>query len=258
MDSASGGLQLVTTYAYDAQNRIFNVTEPGGRLTRTQYDRDGRVGSVIEDPNGTTPRRTDYAYDAANNTTLVTEGVGSANPRRTQYVYDALGRRTDEYVDPTSLGGTLNLRTQYRYDNNGNVTRKIDASGNSTWYVYDAQNRLTQTIDALGGVTQLTYDAEDRVTVTRRFFNTVSTAAFGDAPASQSVTTSVNDQVTRTVYDRDGRAKYKLETISATGTNGATETAVVTERTFDTAGNVTRTRVYRTAITVPSTVARAP
>ena len=33
-----------------------------------------------------------------------------------------------------------------------------------------------------------------------------------------------------------------------------TETAVVTERTFDAAGNVTRTRIYRTAITVPSTV----
>jgi YD repeat-containing protein len=254
VDSASGGLQLVTTYGYDTQNRILNVTEPGGRLTRTLYDRDGRVASVIEDPNGTTPRRTDYAYDAANHTTLVTEGVGSANPRRTLYVYDALGRRTDEYVDPASLGGTLNLRTQYRFDNNGNVTRKIDAKGNSTWYVYDAQNRLTQTIDALGGVTQMTYDGADRVIATRRFFNTVSVTGFGDAPAQQSVATSVNDQVSRTVYDRDGRARYQLDMVSATGTNGASETAAVTERTFDAGGNVTRTRIYRQGLAVPATL----
>ena len=254
VDSASGGLQLVTTYAYDTSSRIMNVTEPGGRLTRTQYDRDGRVSSIIEDPSGTTPRRTDYAYDAASNLVQVTAGVGSANLRRTLYVYDALGRRSDEYVDPTSLGGTLNLRTQYRYDNNDNVTRKIDARGNSTWFVYDAQNRLLQTIDALGGVTENTYDAEDRLLVTRRYFNTVATGAFGDAPALQTLTTSVNDQVVRTVYDLDGRAKYTLDRISATGTNGTTSISVVTERTFDAGGNVTRTRIYRNSITVPTTV----
>lgn len=255
VDSASGGLQLVTTYSYDTQNRILNVTEPGNRLTRTEYDRDGRVFAVTEDPSGTTPRRTEYAYDTANNVTLKTEGMGSALPRRTQYVFDALGRRSDEYVDPTSLGGTLNLRTQYKFDNNGNLTRKIDAKGNSTWYVYDAQNRLSQTIDALGGVTQLSYDAEDRVVTTRRFYNTVATGSLGDTPSAQTVTTTLSDHVSRSVYDRDGREKYTVVTSSASGSPGAvTETGVVTERTFDSGGNVTRSRVYRTAITVPSTV----
>src|SRR6185295_1686500 len=35
------------------------------------------------------------------------------------------------------------------------------------------------------------------------------------------------------------------DTVSASGTNGSVERAVVTERTFDNGGNVTRTRVYR-------------
>ncbi len=254
VDSAAGGLALVTSFAHDAQNRWLTVTEPGSRVTRTEYDRDGRVAAVVLDPSGVA-RRTEYQYDAANHNTLVIEAAGTAKPRRTLYVFDALGRRTDEYVDPLSLGGTgsLDLRTQYRYDANGNVTRKIDALGNSTWYVYDTQDRLVQTIDALGGVTQLTYDAQDRITVTRRYFNTVALPT-GDAAASQSITTTVNDRVTRSVYDRDGREKYTLQTLSASGTPGSlTEQAVVTERSFDAAGNVTRTRVYRNVITVPGT-----
>ncbi len=254
VDTAGGGLALQTNYAYDPLSRVMTVTEPGNRVTRTEYDRDGRVAAVVVDPSGNASR-TEYVYDTANHTTLVTEGAGSTKPRRTQYLFDAFGRRSDEYVDPTSLGGTLNLRTQYRYDNNDNLTRKIDPRGNSGWYVYDAQNRLSQTIDALGGVTLFSYDAEDRVVGTRRYFNTVATGGLGDAPVAQSVTTTLNDQVTRSVFDRDGREKYTISTVSATGSPGAvTETGIVTERTFDAAGSVTRTRVYRIAITVPATV----
>ena len=253
VDSGTGGLALVTTYSYDTQSRILNVTEPGNRLTRTEYDRDGRVAAIIVDPNGTTPSRTEYVYDGANNVIRVTEGVGSAQPRRTDYFFDSLGRRSDEYVDPTGL----NLRTQYKYDNNNNLTRKIDAATNSTWYTYDGQNRLVQTIDALGGVTSLSYDAEDRVITTRRQLNTVTdTSSLGNTPAVQGLQNTPSDQVTRTAYDRDGRARYTLQTLGATGSSGnvTSETVIVTENTFDAAGKVTRTRVYNNAITLPSTI----
>jgi YD repeat-containing protein len=234
VDSAAGGLQLVTTFAFDANARVLTVTEPGGRVTRTEYDRDGRVAFLYVDYGGPAQRRTDYTYDAANNELTVTEFAGSSLPRRTRYVYDSFGRRTDEYV----ADGALNLRTQYRYDANGNVTRVIDSRGVSSWYVYDVQGRRTHSIDGAGGVTQSTYDAEDRVIATRAYTAalsaaTLTTLAGLDSPttASFTVTNSANDRVDRTFFDRDGRAAYGIDGVGT-----------VTQRSFDANGNVTRLR----------------
>lgn len=239
VDAGVGGLALVTTYVYDGQGRVERVEEPSGRVTVTSYDRAGRVTQLAVDPAGAN-LRTSYAYDRAGRVITVTEGFGGvvATPRRTQYFYDALGRRLEEVIDPIALGGTLNLRTQYKYDANGNVTRKIDANDHSTWYVYDADNRLTHTIDALGSVTRNTYDADGRVMATRLYAAPVVTTGFPDVVTSVSPTANDTlDRVVQSVYDQDGRARF---TIDAVGT--------VTERTFDADGNITRTRVYANAI----------
>ena len=237
VDFGSGNLALATQYRYDDQGRLTDVTEPSGRTTHTTYDRDGRAILLAIDPSGLN-LRTAYAYDRAGHVVTVTEGSGSANPRRTQYIYDVLGRRTDEYVDPTSLGGTLNLRTQYKYDANGNVTRKIDALGNSTWYVYDADDRLRYTIDALGSVSEKVYDLEDRVISTRQYATAISTSGFGDKVTSVTVTASAAaDELVQSIYDRDGREIY---TIDAEGS--------VIERAYDGDGNVTRARAYAKAV----------
>jgi YD repeat-containing protein len=240
-----GGLARVTTYVYDGQGRVKDVTDPSGRLTRTTYDASGRVTQVAIDPSGLN-LRTSYAYDRMGNTLTVVEGVGSTNPLTTQYQYDLLGRRIEQLVDPgtgtnpTTGRAYLNLRTQYRYDKNGNLSRTIDASGYSTWYVYDADNRLTHTIDALGGVALSTYDAENRVIGTRRLAQalpaaTMTTLATRDVvtTADFSVTTSAADRFTQSVYDRDDRERYTVDSLSG-----------VTERTFDANGNVTRERFY--------------
>lgn len=238
------GAPLVTSYVYDGQGRLQDVTEPNGRLTRTTYDRSGRVTLVAVDPNGLNIR-TRYSYDRSGNVVRVTEGEGSAKPRVKEYWYDTLGRRTREIADPGS--GTdpatglpyLNLITQYRYDLNDNLTRKIDASGYySTWYVYDAHNRLTHTIDYFGGVTSMTYDAEDHVIATRRHkaylpeSTLLEFQRYDRPPADFTVDVSVDDKVSRSVYDRDGREKYVINALG-----------VVTERQFDANGNVVRERV---------------
>jgi len=242
VDSGTGGLRLTTTYTYDGEGRVTRVVEPNGRTTDTAYDRDGRITLVTVDPVSVNPNglnlRTQYTYDLAGHVLIVTEGYGSGNPRRTQYVYDVLGRRTDEYVDPTSLGGTLNLHTQYKYDANGNLTRKIDASGASTWYVYDTANRLHYTVDALGGVTETTYDAENRIIGTRRYATAISTKSLGDVVTSLSVTANAAlDRFEQNVYDKDGRAVYSINAMGG-----------VTERQFDALGNVTREVMYAKAI----------
>ena len=238
-DSATGGLALVTSYTYDGQGRVTRVDEPNGRRTDTTYYRDGRIDTVAVDPTALN-LRTRYTYDRTGRVVTVTEGYGStapSKPRITQYIYDKLGRRIEEVVDPTALGGTLNLRTQYRYDKSNNLTRKIDARGFSTWYVYDTDNRVTHTIDALGGVTQSTYDLEDRVIATRRYAASIPSATVGGftdivTTSNFTISTGTLDSVSRSFFDRDGREKY---TINAAGT--------VTERVFDANGQVTRTRV---------------
>jgi len=250
VDSASGGLALTTTYVYDNQGRVRDVTDSNGILTRTEYDRDGRVIAVIVDP-GSVPHlnlRTEYQYDLTGNVLLVTEGVGSTNPRRVKYVYDALGRRIEEIVDPTGLGGTLNLRTQYKYDANDNVTRKIDAEGQSTWYVYDASDRLRYTIDALFGVTETKYDEAGRVAFTRRYATTVAPIAADVDRIAESgfmpPTASNADRREQRVYDRDGREVYRIEDVKGVSDN----VALVTQKEYDANGNVIRTRVFAKAI----------
>jgi YD repeat-containing protein len=232
----SGGLALLTQYTFDGQGRVIQVDEPNGRRTTTSYYRDGRIDTVAVDP-AVLNVRTHYTYDRTGRVVTVTEGYLSSKPRITQYIYDKMGRRTEEVVDPTALGGTLNLRTQYFYDKSNNLTRKIDARLKSTWYVYDADNRVTHTIDALGGVTQSTYDVEDRVIATRRYTASIPTATVGGfgnivTTTDFTISTGASDRVSRSFFDRDGREQY---TIDGAGT--------VTQRVFDANGQVTRTRV---------------
>jgi YD repeat-containing protein len=248
-DFGAGRLQLQTVYAYDGQGRVMRVTEPSGRITDTTYYRDGRVEQISVDPTGLN-LRTRYTYDRTGHVITTTEGLGSTTPRVTEYRYDALGRRTHEIVDPGS--GTnvatglayLNLTTRYSYDKSGNLTRSIDANGNSTWYVYDADNRRSHTINALGEVTQATYDAEDRVISTRRYATALSAATMTSlvslnvvTTANFSVASSGTDRFDQSIYDRDGRERYSIDAAGA-----------VTERTFDANGHVTRSRTYASVI----------
>jgi YD repeat-containing protein len=241
LDSTS----LLTSINYDTTSRVMTVTEPGNRVTRTEYDLDGRVSKVAVDPSGLN-LATAYTYDGLNNTLNVIESAAGVTTRRTQYVYDKLGRRTDDYLDAASLGGTLNLRTQYKYDKAGNLTRKIDARNNSTWYLYSNSGQRLYEIDAMGGVTSFRYDAAGRVTQTRQYSTAVSTAGFGNEVSSVTVPTDVKDRVQTTVYDGDGRAIFSIDGVGA-----------VTERTFDRLGNVTRSIRYAKAVAVAEYADRA-
>ncbi len=242
----TGGLALQTRYAYDTRGRVVEFYDENNALTATEYDRDGRVTAVTVDPSGPARSRTTYVYDKAGNEITVTEGAGSANPRVTQYQYDVLGRRTQEVVDPGA--GKLNLTTHYRYDANGNLRRRIDANGNSTWYVHDIDNRLRFTIDALGGVSESVYDAEDRVVETRRYATPVAVGGFGDVVtiAQLSLTATTADGRELRVYDRDGREAYTIDALGGT-----------TRREFDANGNVVRQVMFSERIGIPANVTLA-
>ena len=85
-DSAAGGLQLLTTYGYDAFGRQIQVTDPKNFISKSGYDRAGRLTSSTDALNQVTT----YTYDARDNLVAVSEPLG----RISRSVYDAASRLT--------------------------------------------------------------------------------------------------------------------------------------------------------------------
>ncbi len=232
------GLALSTCYTYDARGRTLSVTAPDQSVTRTEYDRRGQVTAVIRDANGL-QLRTSYTWDARGLMLSVTEAAGTAAATTTAYAYDNLGRRVSETVDPAGL----NLCTRYEWDANGYLLKKTDPAGNATRSIYDADGRLQMQIDSMGAVTAWRYDSEGRPTAVMRYARIVNLNALTDAATPAAVMVMLGsapaEQITRTMYDGDGRVLYQIDALGyATGNE------------YDGNGNVVRQTRYAKAITV--------
>ena len=139
---------------------------------------------------------TSYVYDILNNLTTVSQGGQTRS-----FAYSSLSRLKSA-TNPES--GQIN----YQYDNNGNLTQKIDARNVQTAYGYDALNRVTL----------------------RNYTN---------EPTGQLTTPNVIY-----TYDDPGIAhsKGKLTKVTTTGTGTNTFTAVTDYQLFDEVGRVTQSR----------------
>lgn len=163
----------MTTYSYDAMNRVLTITQQGAATTFT-YDANGNIDMVTL-PNS---NHIDYVYDAANRLTQINDDLGN----RIQYAYDTQGNRTrEERKDPGGViktyldmqYDTLNRLdrvtnpdssyTAYDYDPNGNRTGLTDPNGNITSYEYDVLNRIDRMIQPGSINTILTYDTQDHL-----------------------------------------------------------------------------------------------
>ncbi|MBK4734904.1 phospholipase effector Tle1 domain-containing protein [Noviherbaspirillum pedocola] len=226
------GLALVTRYAYDAQGRTISVTAPDGSVTQSAYDAKGQLSTVTRDPGGL-KLVTRYRFDARGNTLAVIDADGTPTAQITVYAYDGLGRR----ISSTQDAGGLNLTTRYAYDADGNLVSTIDAAGNRTRMVYDANARLRYRIDGTGAVTAYQYDGEGRQTAVARLASPVDLTSLPDAPGlaefAARVVISPNDQITRTLYDRDGRAVFAIDALRQ-----------VTRNDYDGNGNLVRQTRY--------------
>lgn len=145
-----------TTYTYDNQNRLIQITTPGNQTVTYAYDAAGnRVGL------GTPAGSISYSYDNDNRLASVSsQGVGTFN-----YSYDKAGNRTqltlpngvtvsygyDTINRLTSLKQTLGSQTlasyTYTLDPAGNRTKVVNADGSSVSWTYDDAYRLTGETD---------------------------------------------------------------------------------------------------------------
>jgi YD repeat-containing protein len=125
-----GATGQTTQYAYDAQGNVASIDGPlpgTVDVTVNAYDALNRLRQVTDPNNGVTQ----YAYNG------IDQLVGVTDPRNlaTAYGYDGLSNLNSQ-VSPDT-GTTTNT-----FDEAGNLLTQIDAKGQVTSYIYDSLNRV--------------------------------------------------------------------------------------------------------------------
>lgn len=127
VSNATGGAPEITTFSYDAGNRLIAMTDPSGAQQQWSYDARGNL-LTERDADG---RTVSYSYDANDNLTAVTDPLG----RVTSFSYDANGLRTQV------SGGGVTTRTSYTP--RGQIASETDAFGVTSSFSYDGEGRMT-------------------------------------------------------------------------------------------------------------------
>ena len=172
-DALSG----ITQYGYDALDRISSVTDPRKLTTTYTVSGHGEQSLEVSPDRGTTRR----VHDNAGNVVSMTDGRGQT----INYRYDALNRpiggflATARYLEydggalqqPNAKGRLTNAQggggsTSYRYEPQGRVIEKVQVAGNVTRkvsYGYDGFGRMTSITYPSGKVVTLTHDPAGQV-----------------------------------------------------------------------------------------------
>ena len=129
----------VTTYEYDAQGNVTQVTRGAGSLnlrTKATYDALDRLKDSTDPKNG----KMSLTYDGGDRTTKVTD------PRLlgTRYVRNGFGDVT-QLISPDT--GTTN----FTYDEARNLKTRMDSRGALETYTYDELNRLMKAVYSRSG-----------------------------------------------------------------------------------------------------------
>ena len=146
----------VSTFAFDADNRVTATVSPSSGTALTDYDADGNATETI----------------AANGSSIVTSY--DADDRMTQAVWYESGVTVDTQAKSYDSDGRLltagnvNGTYSFSYDADGRVTQVSEPYGVTLQYAYDGDANQTQVVDSFGGTQTSVYDLEDRL-ATRKY-----------------------------------------------------------------------------------------
>jgi len=244
-DAATG----VTTYAYNVQDKLIQVTAPNGASTAYQYDDFGRLLRETSPDRGVTS----YVYDAADNPRQHTNALGQT----VATTYDALNRPltiSNVYVD-NGVSTTEQIQLTWDIALNGIGRLARAQTGNRTvdqGFEYDGFGRLaTETLDYQYGVetVRISYGYDDADRITSLTQGTVANPALyklqysydsaGRTSAIDDVTSSATSIVSSVTYAPFGPRKqvsfgnglqetrvydqrYRLSSLSLNGSSGGT------------------------------------
>lgn len=129
------GLNQITSYIYNSNNRLIEVDEPNGTKVQFSYDADGnRISKTVTSGSTTTVIKDVYALGRL---AYQTDGAGN---KLATFTYDTKGMPSSVVVG----SGTTTPRYYYVYNAHGDVVALTDSLGNVVAsYSYDAFGKLT-------------------------------------------------------------------------------------------------------------------
>ena len=234
---SNSSMDAVSRSFFDRDGRERYTIDAAGTLTERTFDANGNVTRTRM---YNSPALTGTYADLAAVTSALGSAAGTigANDRLQWTAYDLRGQAAFT-ID--GLGGV----TQYTYDANGNIASKTEfatlrstalatdlatlqswASSNAsntanrtTRFWYDATDRIRFTLDAEGYLSEARYNDATReetsiVYAAKPAGLSGSSTLANLVSAAAAIANSTNDQSTRTVYDRAGRA---IQVIDALG-----------------------------------------
>jgi len=154
-----------TEFAYNPADELIETKKPNGAVLKTEYNGAGEVIAQIDGNGDPTTyvrnvlgqpieiidplkRKTTQVFDAAGNLETVVDPM----ERVTGYVYDAADR-----LEAIGYSAEATPDVGFEYDEDGNLTRMVDGSGEST-FVYDQLGRLEKATNGHGDVVSYEYD----------------------------------------------------------------------------------------------------
>jgi RHS repeat-associated protein len=198
----------VTSFSYDAQNRLRSRIDVDGSQISYTYDLAGNCTSVTTKVLNSTSNTTAYSFDERNRLDKVTQGSTTL----ADYDYDGVGnlvqttlangvienRQYDQLNHllrlQSSKGNDILTNFLYRLDKTGNrqqLVETLDGTSRTVRYTYDGLYRLTKenVIDALNGnrATEFIYDK------------------VGNRQQQQTLTANATVQTTTYQYDANDR-----------------------------------------------------
>ena len=200
IDGGTGDLQQVA----DRNGNALTFSDAGifsstGQSVTFERDPRGRIAAVV-DPAG---NRVEYAYDVNGDLVSVTDRED--NVTRLFYVEPARPHFLTEIVDPL---GRTGIRSQY--DDQGRLTRMVDAAGQQIELVHDPNNFVDIIHDPLGNPTTYEYDGLGNVLTEIDAEGGVTRYAYDDAGRPVQ-TISANGSSTQSVFDQAGRLTQRID-----------------------------------------------
>jgi RHS repeat-associated protein len=195
---------VVTTFTYDALGRRKTMTHGNGVATTYTYDAASQLLSLVHKLGATTINSFNYTYDKVENRKSKVNRDGSHN-----YTYDTLNRLV-EAVNPLPA----NPLETYNYDPVGNRTdsnqnglsqfnsaNELNEDGDFT-YQYDNNGNMTRKTAKVGGaVTTYEYDAENKLVWVVTGGTTSKYKYDGLDRRVEKEVIAVTTKVTRYIYD---------------------------------------------------------
>jgi YD repeat-containing protein len=259
---ASSSADVVITQIYDAAGNVVASFDSAGYVATAIYNGEGDVTGTTQYATPLTGAQLATLGAAPTLTALMADVTTSASDRTTVTLYDSDSRPIAS-IDPTGAvtavsydaqGDVLSTTVYATPLTTAQITALIGSPTLATLQtllnpteqtIYNANHQPVASITANGVVTITAYNANGGVTSVTTYARPLSLSqivALGVAPSLASilaaVTSSTDDATSLTLYDTNNNP---VATVSASG--------VVTESTFDAAGNVTSTTVYADALT---------